>query len=622
MANEKIRKKDYNDGKGGRISNFSRKKKSKKPAQSGVLSKGSVLVYSDNLTVNELSKKINVPAVDIIKYLFMQGKMVNINTTLDDELIGMVCLNYGFDFKKEKVVSAYNFEELEINDDPKLLVSRPPVVTIMGHVDHGKTTLLDAIRNSRVTEGEFGGITQHIGAYQVEVKNQKITFLDTPGHEAFSSMRARGSKVTDIVIIVVAADDGVMPQTIEAIDHAKAAKVPIIVAVNKIDKPHADPERVKSQMSDRGLMPEEWGGDTIFVNLSAKTRVGIDDLLETILAVAELEELKANPKRYAFGTVIEARVDKGRGVVATLLVQNGTLKHQDHIVVGATYGRIRQMRDDLGRVIKSAGPSKPVELMGLNDLPEAGDKFMAFADEKMARDIASKRKEEKIESERRGSSAMSLEDLKNKIKEGETQTINVIVKADVQGSAEAVKQALEKIEVEGVKVEVIRSQAGAITESDIILASASNAIVYGFNVRPDAVVRKKAEDEKVDVRLHKIIYDIVEEMEKAMTGMLAPELVEVVTGQAEVRQLYKVSRLGTIAGCYVTAGSIKRDSLVRIIRNGIVVYEGKLSSLKRFKNDVKEVALGYECGIMVENYNDFKEQDIIEGYEMKEVRPE
>jgi translation initiation factor IF-2 len=627
MANEKKTNKSMLDNGGNsnkqRISNFTRKKNAPHASkQKEVTKQGEVFVYSNNLTVAELSSRLGITVVDIIKYLFKQGKMVNINTTLDDELIGLVCLNFGFDFKKEKVVSEYKFEELEVVDDPKSLVARPPVVTIMGHVDHGKTTLLDAIRNSRVVEGEFGGITQHIGAYQVEVNGQKITFLDTPGHAAFSAMRARGSKVTDIVIIVVAADDGVMPQTIEAIDHAKAAKVPIIIAVNKIDKPGADPEKIKLALTDLGLTPEEWGGSTIYVNISAKFHKNIDGLLETVLTVAELAELKANPNRYAMGTVIEARLDKGRGPVTTLLVQNGTLKTGDSIVVGASYGKIRQMRDDVGRVIKSAGPSKPIEVTGLNDVPEAGDNFMAFEDEKMAKDIGEKRRMEKVETERRGSSAMSLEDLNNKIKEGEVQTINVIVKADVQGSAEAVKQALEKIQVNTVKVDVIRSQAGAITESDVILASASNAIIYGFNVRPDAVVRKKAEEEKVDIRLHRIIYDIVEEMEAAMKGLLKPVMKEVVTGQAEVRQLFKVSKVGTIAGCYVTSGSIKRDCRIRLIRQGIVIYDGKLSSLKRFQNDAKEVTLGYECGLTVENYNDLKEQDIIEGYIMQETKAE
>ena len=490
----------------------------------------------------------------------------------------------------------------------------------MGHVDHGKTTLLDNIRKSHVAEGEVGGITQKIGAYQVVVNGKKITFLDTPGHEAFSAMRARGSQVTDIVIIVVAADDGVMPQTREAIDHAKAANVPIIVAINKIDKPGADPERVKMALTDLGLMPDEWGGSTIYKEISAKFNKGIDDLLETVLVLAELQEYKANPNRYAFGTVIEAQLDKGRGPVASLLVQSGTLRVGDNVVVGTFYGRIRQMKDDLGHLIKEAGPSTPVEVTGISDVPSAGDRFIGFDTEKQARQVAEERTMRKIEQERHGDSAMTLEDIYAKVQEGDIQTINVIIKADIQGSAEAVKGALEKIDVEGVKINVIRNQAGAITESDVILASASHAIIFGFNVRPDAIVRKKAEEEKVDIRLYRIIYALVEDMEKAMKGMLKPEYKEVVTGQCEVRQLFRVSKVGTIAGAYVTSGSIKADSGIRLIREGIVVYEGKLASLKRYQSDVKEVTNGYECGLMIDGYNDLKEQDIIEGYVMEEIK--
>ena len=581
---------------------------------------GGVLVYSKPLTVSELAESIGLTPSDIIKYLFLGGKMVTINTTLDDELIGEVCLNFGYDFRKEEVVDDVNFDQLKIVDDEKDLVERPPVVTIMGHVDHGKTTLLDNIRKSHVAEGEVGGITQKIGAYQVEVHGKKITFLDTPGHEAFSAMRARGSQVTDIVIIVVAADDGVMPQTREAIDHAKAANVPIIVAINKIDKPGADPERVKMALTDLGLMPDEWGGSTIYKEISAKFNKGIDDLLETVLVLAELQEYKANPNRYAFGTVIEAQLDKGRGPVASLLVQSGTLKVGDNIVVGTFYGRVRQMKDDLGHLIKSAGPSTPVEITGISDVPAAGDRFIGFDSEKQARAVAEERTMRKIEKERHGDSAMTLEDIYARVESGDVQTINVIIKADVQGSAEAVKGALEKIDVDGIKINVIRNQAGAITESDVILASASHAILFGFNVRPDAVVRKKAEEEKVEIRLYRIIYALVEDMEKAMKGMLKPEFKEVVTGQAEVRQLFKVSKVGTIAGAYVTSGSIKADSGIRLIRDGIVVYEGKLASLKRYQSDVKEVTNGYECGLMIEGYNDLKEQDIIEGYIMEEIK--
>ncbi len=580
---------------------------------------GGVFTYSGPVSVSKLADSLNLTASEIIKYLFMQRKMVTINSTLDDELIGEVCINFGYDFKKEKLVDETNFEEIEIQDDPKDLVERPPVVTIMGHVDHGKTTLLDAIRKTRVAEGEFGGITQAIGAYQVEIKGKKITFLDTPGHAAFTAMRARGSQITDVVIIVVAADDGVMPQTREAVDHAKAAKVPIIVAVNKIDKPGADPEKIKYALSDLGLMPEEWGGNTIFINVSAKQKTGINELLENILVVAEMSELKANPKRYAIGTVVEAELDKGKGPVATLLIQNGTLNTGDCFVVGPYFGKVRQMRDDTGRLLKSAGPSSPVVISGLSEVPEAGDKFMAFKDEKQARDIADARRIRKIEQDRKGSSAMSLDDLYGQIKAGETTTINVIIKADVQGSAEAVKGALEKLKVEGIKIDVIRYQAGAITESDILLANASNAIVYGFNVRPDANIRRLAEEKKVDLRLHRIIYALTEEMEAAMKGMLKPVYQEAVSGQLEVRQLYKVSKVGTIAGCYVTTGFIKADSKIRLIRDGIIIYDGRLGSLKRFQSDVKEVKEGYECGATIANYNDLSIGDIIEGYYDEEV---
>ena len=603
-----------------RTSNVSRDKFHGKDKQPKEKINGGVFIYSKPLTVGELAENLNVTASEIIKYFFMGGKMVTINTTLNDDMIGEICLNYGYDFKKEEVVSEIDFDKIVIDDDESVLVERPAVVTIMGHVDHGKTTLLDGIRKSKVAAGEVGGITQKIGAYQVEVEGKKITFLDTPGHAAFSAMRARGSQVTDIVIIVVAADDGVMPQTREAIDHAKAANVPIIVAVNKIDKPAADPERVKMALTDLGLMPEEWGGDTIYKYISAKNGTGIDDLLETILVLAELRELKANPNRYAIGTVIEAKLDKGHGPEATLLVQNGTLKIGDCVVVGTHFGRIRSMKDDLGRQVKIALPSTPVQVTGLSDVPMAGDNFMGFADEKQAREIAEKRTERQIEKERHGSSALSLDDLYNQIKEGEVQTINVIVRADDQGSAEAVTGALQRIQVDGVKLNVIRHQAGTITETDVILASAANAIIFGFNVRPDAQVRSKAEEEGVDIRLYRIIYALVEDMEKAMKGMLKPEYKEEVTGQAEVRQLFKVSKVGTIAGCFVTNGSIKSDCKIRLLRQGVVVYEGRLSSLKRFQNDVKEVTHGYECGLTIENYNDLKENDIIEGYVMVEVK--
>jgi len=581
------------------------------------------ITYANAITVGELATLLHKNASDIIKFLFMLGTMVTINTTLDDETVEMVCMEYNVEVHKEIVVEEFNFEEMEDNDPEEDLVSRPPVVTIMGHVDHGKTTLLDTIRNTRVTAGEFGGITQHIGAYQVKVQDKKVTFLDTPGHEAFTAMRARGAQVTDVCIIVVAADDGVMPQTKEAVDHAKAAGVPIIVAVNKMDKPHVNPDRVMAEMSDIGCMPEEWGGETIFVPISAKTGDNVDLLLDTILLVSEMADLKANPKRAAMGTVIEAKLDKGRGPVATVLVEKGMLHAGDCLVAGIVSGRVRKMTDEMGRELKNAGPSTPVEIIGLSEVPAAGDVFKAFDSEKKARQIAEARAIAKLAEERSGnSSAMSLDDLAKQIEEGNLQHINVILKADVHGSAEAVKASLEKIDMDGVKVNVIRATAGAISESDIMLASASNAVVYGFNVRPNAAVRKKAEEEGVDIRLHNIIYKLIEEMEAAMKGMLAPVYEDVVIGQAEVRQTYKVSRVGTIAGSYVTDGSIRRDCGVRLIRNGIVVYEGKLGSLRRFENDVKEVSTGYECGMTILNYNDIKEGDIIEAFEAQQVEVE
>lgn len=579
------------------------------------------LTYSEGITVGELAKKCGRSAGDIIKILFLAGKMVTINSALDDELVETVCLEYEIEPTKVKPREEDSLEDEE-PDDPKLLKERPPIVTIMGHVDHGKTTLLDSIRSTKVAYGEAGGITQRIGSYQIAVNGQKVTFLDTPGHEAFTAMRARGAKVTDIAVIVVAADDGVMPQTEEAIDHAKAADVPIIVAVNKMDKPEANPDRVMSEMSEHGIMPEEWGGDTIFVHTSAKKGDGIPDLLETILTVADVKELKANPNRLAVGTVIEAKLDKGRGPVATLLVQNGTLKHGDPVVVGSCFGKVRRMTDEDGISLKKAGPSSPVEIIGLNDVPEAGDVFRAYTDEKEARAIADRRKRKKIEQSRKKSSAMSLEDLSREIEAGEIQEIPVIIKADVQGSAEAVKSSLEKLDVKGVKVNVIHSNAGAISESDIMLADASHAMIIGFNVRPDSNIRKKAEDSGVEIRLHNIIYKATEEMENAMKGMLAPVYTEVVIGQAEVREIYKVSKIGTIGGCMVTDGKLVSHCDIRLIRDGIVIYSGVLGSLKRFKDDAKEVLNGYECGLTIENYNDIKIGDIIEAYQEHEVKAE
>ena len=581
--------------------------------------KDGVISYEEGITVGELAEKLGQTPANVIKVLFLLGTMVTINSSLNDEQVELICLEYGCECEKHVPVDEVNFENIEVVDDEADLQPRCPVVTIMGHVDHGKTTLLDTIRKSAVVDGEFGGITQHIGAYQVEVNGKKVTFLDTPGHEAFTAMRARGAQVTDIVIIVVAADDGVMPQTKEAIDHAKAAGVPIVVAINKIDKEGADPERIKAEMAEEGLLPEEWGGDTVYCEISAKKKIGIEELLETLTVVAELADLKANPNRYAYGSVVEGKLDKGRGAVATLLVENGTLRASDPIVVGAAYGRVRQMLDDKGRVIKEALPGTPVEITGLNEVPVAGDKFMVFETEKQARSVGETRMKAKIEKDRNSGAALSLDDLYSQIKEGQIIDLNIIVKADVQGTAEAVKASLEKIDVDGVRVNVIRSTVGAISESDVILASASQAIIYGFNVRPDAKVRNKAEEENVEIRLHNVIYKMVEEIETAMKGMLAPEYHEVITGQAEIRQVIKASKIGNIAGCYVTDGSIKRNCGIRLIRDGIVVYEGKLASLRRFKDDVKEVNSGFECGLNIENYNDIKEGDIIEGYVMEEV---
>lgn len=581
--------------------------------------KDGVISYEEGITVGELAEKLGQTPANVIKVLFLLGTMVTINSSLNDEQVELICLEYGCECEKHVPVDEVNFENIEVVDDEADLQPRCPVVTIMGHVDHGKTTLLDTIRKSAVVDGEFGGITQHIGAYQVEVNGKKVTFLDTPGHEAFTAMRARGAQVTDIVIIVVAADDGVMPQTKEAIDHAKAAGVPIVVAINKIDKEGADPERIKTEMAEEGLLPEEWGGDTVYCEISAKKKIGIEELLETLTVVAELADLKANPNRYAYGSVVEGKLDKGRGAVATLLVENGTLRASDPIVVGAAYGRVRQMLDDKGRVIKEALPGTPVEITGLNEVPVAGDKFMVFETEKQARSVGETRMKAKIEKDRNSGAALSLDDLYSQIKEGQIIDLNIIVKADVQGTAEAVKASLEKIDVDGVRVNVIRSTVGAISESDVILASASQAIIYGFNVRPDAKVRNKAEEENVEIRLHNVIYKMVEEIETAMKGMLAPEYHEVITGQAEIRQVIKASKIGNIAGCYVTDGSIKRNCGIRLIRDGIVVYEGKLASLRRFKDDVKEVNAGFECGLNIENYNDIKEGDIIEGYVMEEV---
>lgn len=579
------------------------------------------ITYSDSLTVDGLAEKLKVNTNEIIKKLIALGIMANKNQEVDEDTIELIASEYDIEVIKEETIDeeGAGLDMYMTEDKEEDLVERPAVVTIMGHVDHGKTTLLDSIRETKVTEGEAGGITQHIGAYQVESDGKKITFLDTPGHEAFTSMRSRGAQVTDIAVLVVAADDGVMPQTVEAINHAKAAGVPIIVAVNKMDKETANPDRVMQELTEHELIPEDWGGDTIFVNISAIKREGIDELLEMILLIAEVEEYKANPKTDAFGSVIDAQLDKGRGAAASLLVQNGTLRVGDTIVVGNTYGRVRAMVSDVGKRVKEAGPSTPVEITGLNAVPQAGDQFLVFKNEKQARQIGESRHQKQIQESRGGQTKVSLDDLFEQIKQGEMKEINIIIKADVQGSAEALAASLQKIEVENVQIKIIHSGVGAISESDIILASASNAIVIGFNVRPSVNAQKAAESEKVDVRLHRVIYQAIEEIEAAMKGLLDPEYEEKVIGQAEVREIFKVSRIGTIAGSYVTNGKITRNSSVRVIRNGVVQFEGEIEALKRFKDDVREVAQNYECGITITDYNDIKVDDIIEAYVMEEI---
>ncbi|WP_281738387.1 translation initiation factor IF-2 [Enterococcus dispar] len=581
-----------------------------------------VLEYTEGMNVADIAKKIHREPAEIIKKLFMMGVMVNQNQALDKDTIELLATDYGIEAQEKVQVDIADidkfFEPEEVVEEN--LVPRPPVVTIMGHVDHGKTTLLDTLRHSRVTSGEAGGITQHIGAYQIDIDGKPITFLDTPGHAAFTSMRARGASITDITILVVAADDGVMPQTVEAINHAKAAKVPIIVAVNKIDKPGANPQHVMQELSEYELIPESWGGDTIFVEISAKFGQNIDELLEMIVLVAEVEDLKADPTQRAIGTVIEARLDKGKGPVATLLVQQGTLHVGDPIVVGNTYGRVRVMTNDLGRRDKAAGPATPVEITGLNDVPQAGDRFVVFEDEKTARAAGEERAKRALMEQRASNSRVTLDNLFESLKEGELKEVNVIIKADVQGSAEALAASLKKIEVEGVRVNIVHSAVGAINESDVTLAAASNAIIIGFNVRPTPQAKQQADAETVDIRLHRIIYKAIEEIETAMKGLLDPEFEEKITGQMVVRETYKVSKVGTIAGCYVTDGFIRRDSGVRVIRDGIVIYEGVLASLKRFKDDVKEVRQGFECGAMIEKFNDLKVDDVVEAYVMEEIK--
>ena len=577
------------------------------------------IVYKEGMTLSMLATELNENPINLIKKFMSLGVMANINSTVSFDDAELVVIDYNKELKKEETMDASNFEKLEINDAKEDLVFRPPVVTIMGHVDHGKTSLLDAIRKTNVVSGEAGGITQHIGAYQVEKNGKKITFIDTPGHAAFTEMRARGAAITDIVIIIVAADDGVMPQTKEAIDHAKAAKVPIIVAVNKIDKPEANIEKVLTEMTEAGLTPESWGGDTTFVNISAKTGAGIDELLETIILTAEMQELKANPNRYAMGTVIEAKLDKNVGGVITLLIQNGTLRLGDPIVVGTSFGKVRTLKNDLGMDLVEALPSTPVEVTGINELPSAGDKFMAFETEKQAKQIADTRKEKAKQKQNMNSNSLTLDDLFSKIESG-IKEINIVLKADVKGSEEAVKSALEKIDVKGVKTNVIRSGTGTITESDVVLANASSAIVIGFNVRPSSKTKELAKEYNVDIRLHNIIYKVVEELEQAMKGMLDPEYEEKVLGEAEVRKLFKFSKVGIIAGSYVTNGVIKANSKARLLRDGVVVYDGSINSVQREKDSVKEVKQGFECGITLVDYSDIKEGDVIESYEMVEIK--
>ncbi len=577
-----------------------------------------VILYKENMTVKDLADEIGVNPNEIIKKLMTLGLMVSVNQTIDFDNASLIAVDYEKTLKKEETQNVANFEEYEITDNESDLVTRPPVVTIMGHVDHGKTSLLDYIRHSKVVMSEFGGITQHIGAYQVEHNGSKITFIDTPGHAAFTEMRARGASVTDIVIIIVAADDGVMPQTKEAIDHAKAANVPIIVAVNKIDKPEANKERIRQEMSEAGITPEEWGGEYPFVDISAVTGEGIDLLLETIQTISEVSDFKANPNRYAIGSVIESRLDKNIGGVASLLIQNGTLRLGDPVVVGTCFGKIRTMKNDLGESIVSAGPSTPVEITGLSDNPSAGDKFMAFETESEAKSIANKRASA-LRDAKLNKTTLTLDDLFSKINEG-AKEINVVLKTDVRGSEEAVRNALEKIDVEGVKVKVIRSGIGTITESDVVLANASNAIIIGFNVSPSNITKEIAKEYNVDIRLYTIIYKVVEEMELAMKGMLDPEFEEHELGEATIRKIFKFSKVGNIAGSYVTDGTIKNGSLARLVRDGIVLYEGKIASVQREKDVAKEVKKGFECGITLENFSDIKEGDTIKCYEMVEVK--
>ncbi len=617
---KKIKNVKKNDGKKSLAQKKKAMYKSKEKLQSNAPTHDeNVILYKENMTISQLASAMGVAASEIIKKLFSLGLMVNINSAISFENAEIIVLDYGKELKREETANVANFEEFEVKDKEEDLVSRPPVVTIMGHVDHGKTTLLDAIRKTNVALGEAGGITQAISAYQVKYNDKLITFIDTPGHAAFTEMRARGASITDIVIIIVAADDGVMPQTKEAIDHAKAANVPIIVAINKMDKPGANPDKVMTEMADAGLMPEEWGGDVIFTKISAITGEGIGDLLENILLIAEVNNYRANPNRYAMGTVVESKLDKHVGSVVTVLVQNGTLRLGDPIVVGSTFGKIRTLRNDKGEEITKALPSQPVEITGLNEVPSAGDRFMTFASEKEAKSIAAERMQQAKAKKNQVKSTVTFDDLFAKIGEG-LKEINVIIKADVNGSAEAVKNSLQKTYVEGVRINVIRSSVGGITESDIVLAKASSAIIIGFNVRPSKVIADKAKDEGVEIRFYNIIYKVVEEMEAAMKGMLDPEFEEKILGTAEIRQIFKFSKVGNIAGCSVSDGVIRRDANARVIRDGVVVYDGKIGSLQHEKDSVKEVKKGYECGITIDGFNDIKVGDTIEVYEMVLVK--
>ncbi|MBF0601961.1 translation initiation factor IF-2 [Limosilactobacillus oris] len=618
---KRFNKKNKKRNKHNKGNNRMREVAHKQPTQRKDKPLPDVLEYTEGMNAQDLAKLLHRPSAEIIKKLFMLGVMINQNQSLDKDTIELLATDYGIEAKEKVEVDVSDIDKMFEDEQQNTahLVKRPPVVTVMGHVDHGKTTLLDKLRHSHVTEHEAGGITQEIGAYQVHYNDNLITFLDTPGHAAFTEMRARGANITDITVLVVAADDGVMPQTVEAIHHAQAAKTPIIVAVNKIDKPGANPDRVTEELAKYNLIPEDWGGDTIFVKISAKFGKNLDELLDMILLQAEMMELTANPDQNAAGSVVEARLDQGRGSVATVLVQQGTLHVGDPIVVGNTFGRVRTMTNENGRRIKAATPATPVEITGLNEVPEAGDRFVVFDDEKTARAAGEERAKRAQDKERQRTSHVTLDNLFATMKKGEMKTLPIIIKADVQGSVEALSQSLQKIKVDGVRVDIIHQAVGAISQSDVTLAEASNAVIIGFNVRPTPVAKSLADSSNIDIRLHRVIYNAIEEVEDAMKGMLEPVYEEETIGEVEVRQIYKASKVGTIAGGMVTSGKITRDAKVRLVRDGVVVYEGELGSLKRFKDDVKEVKSGFECGLTIENYNDIKENDVIEAYQMKEV---